>query len=346
MEGAHWDNDNRYEGWGCGEWSELKHCKKVVDVHNQHLQELLDAGVRGIRFDAVKHMRPAHVDEYLRHLRQQPFPVYAYGEVLSVDEKMQKEYMDPLSMPTTDFALTVYLNDVVKRTASAQTVAMGAQAAAVKAAAAEGLGVKVGGAPAAATNGAELSAPAPPALSSCSVRFARNHDTVQNPGSFYGLSGGALGARVVWAWLLAAHDGTVLMYPEDFLDGSCGPLLTRALRFRSQTGARASSTEVCVRCAAAQAGEEPRPALASLVLRNAEGGVEGVCLLNLLRDARLRVGALPARRGASAEGASLVGEDGGLVTLRGDGQLVGEDGSPKTLVIPAWDALFLVEAPF
>ncbi|CAK0877286.1 unnamed protein product [Prorocentrum cordatum] len=63
--GHHWDNLSRYEGWGNGEWSELRHCSKVVSVHNRHLQILLDAGVRGFRFDAVKHMRVEHIAEYV-----------------------------------------------------------------------------------------------------------------------------------------------------------------------------------------------------------------------------------------------------------------------------------------
>ena len=34
------------QGWGNGEWSELRHCEKVVKVQQQHLQLLLDAGAR------------------------------------------------------------------------------------------------------------------------------------------------------------------------------------------------------------------------------------------------------------------------------------------------------------
>ncbi|CAK9084555.1 4-alpha-D-glucan glucanohydrolase) [Durusdinium trenchii] len=80
MSGEHWDNENRYEGWGSGEWSELRYCERVVAAQQKHLRLLLDAGVRGIRFDAVKHLRPAHLEEHLQLLRKEK--VFAYGEVL------------------------------------------------------------------------------------------------------------------------------------------------------------------------------------------------------------------------------------------------------------------------
>ena len=38
---------------------------------------------------------------------------------------------------------------------------------------------------------------------------------VMNPGDYYGLTGSCAENRAVWVWLLAVHDGTVLMYPED-----------------------------------------------------------------------------------------------------------------------------------
>ncbi|CAK9080865.1 4-alpha-D-glucan glucanohydrolase) [Durusdinium trenchii] len=113
MSGEHWDNENRYEGWGSGEWSELRYCERVVAAQQKHLRLLLDAGdwrqipgVRGIRFDAVKHLRPAHLEEHLQLLRKEK--VFAYGEVLSVDETMHQEYM-ALSCPSTDFPLTVFM---------------------------------------------------------------------------------------------------------------------------------------------------------------------------------------------------------------------------------------------
>jgi len=365
MHGPHWDNKNRYEGWGNGEWSELRHCPKVVDVHKRHLRDLLDAGVGGIRFDAVKHMRPAHIAEYLQFLRESGCG-FAYGEVLSVDEVMQKEYME-LHMPTTDFALTVYMNAVLNPTSGTKAAAAGVRAAALRAASAEGLnvanpqgsgssGANGGGSGGSSDHGsgsAALSAPAPPALASDSVRFARNHDTVMNPGSFYGLDASCSQARVVWAWLLAVHDGTVLMYPEDLTHGTSGDLLKRALKFRSQAGISAASSEVCLRSLAAPAakpsggGGGPAPALLTVTLRSHEGGVEGICLVNLRRDVNLQVSNLPVRGGSIDEdGVALVTGESKVVFLRADGSLQDAAGAPQSVLVPAWDAVFLVEAPF
>ena len=33
-----------HQGWGSGEWSELRYCPRVVQLQQQHLQLLLDAG--------------------------------------------------------------------------------------------------------------------------------------------------------------------------------------------------------------------------------------------------------------------------------------------------------------
>mmetsp|Transcript_69831 Transcript_69831/g.188124 ORF Transcript_69831/g.188124 Transcript_69831/m.188124 type:complete len:401 (+) Transcript_69831:3-1205(+) len=342
MEGRHWDNDNRYEGWGNGEWSELRHCPKVVEVHKQHLQTLLDAGVRGIRFDAVKHMRPAHLAEYVGFLRQpgRAQHVYIYGEVLSVDESMHREYMDPLSMPTTDFCLTVFINAAVKAEGGAAAAAAGARAAAVAAAASEGLDVVRSGAVTAATG--QQSAPV---LSVDSVRFARNHDTVKNPGSFYGLDSGCARARVVWAWLLSVHDGTVLMYPDDLMHPSAADLLKRALRFRAQSGICAEASEVCLRSISQDGSSAPRPALVTVTLRNHEGRIEGVCLLNVTQDAELVVGSLPLRSSAPEEATALLAEGGSLVVLQADGKITDQEGVPQRLRVQPWDAVFLVEAP-
>jgi len=357
MEGPHWDNDNRYEGWGNGEWSELRHCQKVVDLHNKHLKDLLDAGVRGIRFDAVKHMRPEHIGEYLKFLREQPFEVYAYGEVLSVDDSMHKEYMEPLSLPTTDFALTTYLNNVVLPTTTAETAAAGVRVSAERAAALDGIEVRRVSAAVSSSAGGPLRAPDTPTLAPNSVRFARNHDTVNNPGSFYGLSHtNCIDTRVVWAWLLAVHDGTVLVYPEDMLHPDSAPLLSRALKFRDRVGSKADASEVCIRYAAPKAAPAGAPAaavslrgpaaLVAVTLRSSEGRVEGVCLLNLLRKSKLHVGAVPVRAGVGDRPVEeLVAEDGSRVALQPDGQLTaGSGGAGRSLEINPRDGVFLSRA--
>ena len=45
--GDHWDDEYRYEGWGSGEWSELRYCERVVRHQQKHLQLLMDAGGDG-----------------------------------------------------------------------------------------------------------------------------------------------------------------------------------------------------------------------------------------------------------------------------------------------------------
>ena len=69
-----------------------------------------------------------------------------------------------------------------------------------------------------------------PILARNSIRFARNHDTVCNDVPLYGLSGWSqvgfehferlyplveASAQVAAAWLLATHDGSVLLLADD-----------------------------------------------------------------------------------------------------------------------------------
>mmetsp|Transcript_80122 Transcript_80122/g.166679 ORF Transcript_80122/g.166679 Transcript_80122/m.166679 type:complete len:796 (+) Transcript_80122:2654-5041(+) len=347
MSGPHWDNDNRYEGWGNGEWSELRHCKKVVDVHCQHLKTLLDAGVRGIRFDAVKHMRPAHVKEYVDFVRSnsQPGEVYLYGEVLSVQEKMHLEYMDSNEIATTDFALTVFFNRIFKEEGGGkEAVLRGVKSAAMAAAAKEGLDLK-------ATDLAETEtaeAPSAPMLSADSVRFARNHDTVMNPGTFYGLGSNCLKARVLWALLLAVHDGTVLVFPEDFQDKSSGDLIRQAVNFRAKLASKAASSEVCLRSISStkkadeSSEQKPKPMLLTVTVSNKEGHVEGVCLLNVTKTSEITVHDVPVRKALPGKTA-LTSMDNSLeCVLTETGSVVAADGKPQDLKVAPWDALFLI----
>lgn len=101
MQGEDWDNINRYESWGNGEWPELVPNDKVIGIHMQHLDCLYKAGVKGFRFDAVKHMRPEHLEKYVRFFHSQDKLVWIYGEVLSDRLKMHQEYTH--IFPTTDF---------------------------------------------------------------------------------------------------------------------------------------------------------------------------------------------------------------------------------------------------
>ena len=57
LEGHKWDDPNyMFEGWGCGEWSELRFSDKVVNLHLEHLRQLLDCGVSGFRSSACVHL--------------------------------------------------------------------------------------------------------------------------------------------------------------------------------------------------------------------------------------------------------------------------------------------------
>eukprot|EP00929_Paragymnodinium_shiwhaense_P118997 TRINITY_DN90890_c0_g1_i1.p1 TRINITY_DN90890_c0_g1~~TRINITY_DN90890_c0_g1_i1.p1 ORF type:complete len:783 (+),score=174.35 TRINITY_DN90890_c0_g1_i1:69-2351(+) len=331
MSGPHWDDDHRYEGWGNGEWSELRYCPKVVQLQQRHLKLLLDAGVRGIRFDAVKHMRPAHVGDYVKFLRESGLGIYSYGEVLSVDEPMHKEYMDALQLPSTDFPLTVYINRVLHSGVDAAEA--GIRAAALAAASADGVEVGTTPADGGATTMA-MDCGRAPLLSSDSVRFARNHDIVMNPGSFYGLKASCAEALPVWLWLLSVHDGTILMYPEDLFHADSSALLRRGLRFR-QRMQRARSSKVCL----SYSKRMQPPSLLTVQLVSSDGATEGLALVNLLTDTPLRVDKVPAK----ADGKLLLTqEDSTLLSIDGQGMLMDSAGARTSILLPPHGASFML----
>mmetsp|Transcript_46807 Transcript_46807/g.105117 ORF Transcript_46807/g.105117 Transcript_46807/m.105117 type:complete len:622 (+) Transcript_46807:245-2110(+) len=320
MSGENWDNENRYEGWGNGEWSELRPSEKVIAVQQKHLQLLLDAGVRGFRFDAVKHMRPEHIAKHLQYLRKSEKQIFAYGEVLSVDASMHQEYMQPLSMPSTDFPLTVYMYRVLSE--GSKAIDEGVAASCALAARSEGLRIGSG----------KLSLPG---LCGDSIRFARNHDTVMNPGSFYGLSGSCESARTCWAWLLALHDGSVLVYPEDLQSQVSGPLLRRGLQFRSRVSASAFSSEVGL----LQTGGDTKPALLVVALRESDATLCGVTLINP-QSTGVKVTSSPILKNLGT--GQLQDEQGCTVHIH-DGGLSDPGGRAMPITIPAMDAVFLVK---
>jgi len=182
LEGHKWDDPHyMYEGWGCGEWSELRWCRKVLDVHFGHLQLLLDAGVRGFRLDAGKHMRPGHVSRYAKFL--EAWGAYVYVEVLSLSQEVHAQY-EP---PTTDYLFASSVREAARPSDASSILP--------RLAAAKGVG-------------------------SGGVRFARTHDTVLNPGDpICGLDWhNASHARCAWTYLLAMPESSVLIYSEDAKD--------------------------------------------------------------------------------------------------------------------------------
>ncbi|CAE7637305.1 unnamed protein product [Symbiodinium pilosum] len=321
MSGEHWDNENRYEGWGNGEWSELNHSEKVVKVQQQHLQLLLDAGVRCFRFDAVKHMRPAHLAEHMDYLKKSGKLLFAYGEILSVDASMHYEYMQSLAMPSTDFPLAVYMYHVLKD--GAKAAQEGVAVSCAKAARSEGLRIR------------NADGDNNPCLCSDSVRFARNHDTVMNPGSFYGLTGSCHSSRTCWAWLLSLHDGCVLVYPEDLQSEVSGPLICRALRFRSKLAKVAASSEVGLLCADSIGPPGGPPSLLLVALRDAHGALCGLSLVNLQQVAITVTSCSLFRQLGKA---AFQDEQGNSVQLC-DGRIEPSRGSVS---IPPQDAAFLL----
>mmetsp|Transcript_55639 Transcript_55639/g.156640 ORF Transcript_55639/g.156640 Transcript_55639/m.156640 type:complete len:563 (+) Transcript_55639:91-1779(+) len=221
--GETWDNDERYEGWGCGEWSELRDCPKVVDVHCAHLRQLLDCGVRGFRFDAVKHMRPAHLGKYVNFLRAQNEHVYIYGEVMSLDMFTHSEYTAPLGIPSTDFLACAVLYAAFHRR-SISGIARGFEAACRV--------LDEGNLHhAAALLGAAT-------LGDKHVAFTRNHDTVCNDPAPCGLDWTSEQAAAATAFLLALPGRTVLLLPEDAAGAAA------AVRFRSLMAAAAPDARV------------------------------------------------------------------------------------------------------
>jgi len=327
MVNQHWDNLSRYEAWGNGEWSELRFCPKVVNIQKQHMQMLLDAGVHGFRFDAVKHMRPEHVEAYLQFLRDKETPhPFSYGEVLSVDLAMHLEYMEPLSMATTDFPLTVYLRKALQEGYGAARA--GVDEAARHSAWADGIDVSKG----------RVGMRAPP-LCQDSVRFARNHDTIMNAGTFYGLKDSPGSARLVWVWLLAVHDGSVLIFDEDIYSHESCNLVRRALQFRASVGPRATKSEVCLRY---RNRDEP-PEMLTIILRGTNGAVEGVCIAAVRRDRTLCISSIPCM-GSDVGGTELILEDGAQVHVQSSGALVRLDGYPLSLEIQPNDAIFMTSA--
>ncbi|CAE7937931.1 amyA [Symbiodinium necroappetens] len=198
LEGHKWDDPNyMFEGWGCGEWSELRFSDKVVNLHLEHLRQLLDCGVSGFRLDAAKHMRPAHVARYVDYVQQEGG--FVYTEVLSMDRHLHSQY-DKLGkgVPSTDFKVAAAIRNAWRCKNAGGMVS--------QLSAAESLGHH-------------------------SVQFVRNHDTMLNDGpAICGIDWrSAEDAALPWAYLIARSEGSVLMHQDD---ANC-PVVQAALGFRA-----------------------------------------------------------------------------------------------------------------
>eukprot|EP00930_Biecheleria_cincta_P082616 TRINITY_DN72320_c0_g1_i1.p1 TRINITY_DN72320_c0_g1~~TRINITY_DN72320_c0_g1_i1.p1 ORF type:complete len:628 (-),score=86.46 TRINITY_DN72320_c0_g1_i1:252-2135(-) len=199
LEGSKWDDPSfMYEGWGCGEWSELRFSQKILDRHIEHLRLLLKCGVRGFRLDAAKHMRPAQVSRYVDFLHGRG--AFVYAEVLSLERYVHLQYEElGVGVPTTDYPLSAKMCQAWHQSHDGGTAC------------------------------SRLAAIEP--LAHDSIRFVRCHDTVLNDGPpICGIEwAGPEQASLAWAFLLARHDGIVVVY-EDEVEF---PALQSALAFRS-----------------------------------------------------------------------------------------------------------------
>lgn len=257
LEGAKWDDPAyTYEGWGCGEWSELRFSDRVLEVHFRHLRLLLKCGVRGFRLDAAKHLRPAHAGRYAALLLGAG--AFVYAEVLSTDRRVHGLYealgSGPARVLSTDYLMAVQLREAAR--------------------------CKCGG-------GAFPRLAAITGLGADAVRFVRNHDTVLNDGpAICGLDWrSAEEARVAWAYLLARPEASVLVYDED----ARVPTVRRALAFRRAVAARARAgaarggklaAEAPAVHAELSAWPPPRYDLVLLLLSTSDGTPLGVAALN------------------------------------------------------------------
>mmetsp|Transcript_126957 Transcript_126957/g.395218 ORF Transcript_126957/g.395218 Transcript_126957/m.395218 type:complete len:276 (-) Transcript_126957:8-835(-) len=160
-------------------------------------------------------MRPAHVANYAADARGLPpaeDDVFVYGEVLSFDAAMQHEYIQARPervlgpdepFPTTDFALAVWLRWFLE---ASERFLVGQRRVEV------------------------------PLLARNSVRFSRNHDNVEGSDDLMGLgSWDQEVSAVATAWLLAAHDGSVLALHKDV--AAC-PIIREAARHRQAVRAK------------------------------------------------------------------------------------------------------------
>lgn len=205
LEGEKWDDPHyMFEGWGCGEWSELRFSEKVIAQHLQHLRMLLNCGVTGFRLDAAKHMRPEHVARYVDFIHGEG--AFVYAEVLSMDKHLHAQYEKlGRGVPSTDFLLAA---DLAKAWRAEDAGSISAQLQACE------------------------------HLGSNSIQFVRNHDTMLNDGSICGIDwSSAEEASLAWAHLIARNEGTILMHQDDIHV----PLIHAALSFRSDLSSLAAS---------------------------------------------------------------------------------------------------------
>ncbi|KAJ1489668.1 glycoside hydrolase superfamily [Baffinella frigidus] len=175
MMGEDWDNEHRFDGWGAGEWSDLKATPKVMKLHTDHIDDLLACGVRGFRFDAAKHIAPETMKRYVDHIVSVCPEAFVYFEVLS--DSMQMHALSTPTAPTTDFPLCYALRKVARgETCTSKLLDL-------------------------------------PTVSSDSIRFVRNHDTIMNHDfdRSHGYRKTDPACALAWVFLLSFGGGSALV---------------------------------------------------------------------------------------------------------------------------------------
>lgn len=178
-ENYEWDEaPYRIIGFGNDEWIDLRPTKNVIDIQKQHLDILLGCGVTGFRFDAVKHMDPWQFKTYVNYIYSKNPNAWVYGEVLSQDKSLHKEYQH--IAPSTDFDLAAQLKSAFSFGGSLNSLAM------------------------------------PEILGHFTTRFARNHDTIFNSGFENFKYSTFHDAQLAWSYLLSISYGSVLVFDDDY----------------------------------------------------------------------------------------------------------------------------------
>lgn len=353
LEGAEWDGPMRMEGWGSGEWSELKGgAPKVVKVHTAHMQLLRSCGVSGFRLDAAKHMRPQHVVNYAAIAQTLPTVgkagadgAFFYGEVLSSELLMHREYQDakpssefrsdawedePLS--TTDFLLPVWLRHFLETGESNTAESLTASKSSAKS--------KTRAQKRILSGTVEV-----PLVARNSVRFARNHDTAYGDQPYFGLSNWApASAALATAWIMAAHDGAVLVLGEDTVSSKIiqyAALYRAALRKRLLSLPPVDLATVTTEISARHAEEGGPPVWVCVACRiqHGKGAVVGFCVLNpdLCEGPPVSFeGSTALANGGAANFLPVSGDFSKPVSLRVQGTL-----SEAVTVLPGSGAFFL-----
>jgi alpha-amylase len=166
---------------------------KVRAILLKYLEKLISLGVDGFRFDAMKHIEPEFWGYLISHLKDRG--LYYYGEVIGQTLEESSHYT-PFS-DITDFHLLGLM---------IQTFSLGGDL--------RNLHDPI-------HHGRALSTP--------SVLFARNHDTVMHDNFFK--FGDYTDAMLANAYILGRGLGTISIYRDDFEH----PLVTAGIKFRHQT---------------------------------------------------------------------------------------------------------------